>query len=50
MKIKDYLLVIVILLFISILFVPAERTGIAIGIGIIALVLAVIYFWIRKKS
>ena len=49
MKIKDYLLVIIIILFVSILFVPTENMGIAVGIGITALFLAVIYFWIRKK-
>ena len=50
MKIKDYLLAIIVLLFVSILFVPTEKTGIAVGIGVVALILAVIYFWIRKKS
>jgi hypothetical protein len=49
MKIKDYLLLIIILLFLSILFVPTGKPGIAVGIAISALVLAVIYFWIRKK-
>ena len=49
MKIKDYLLVIIILLFISILFVPKENSGIAVGIGITAILLASIYFLIRKK-
>jgi hypothetical protein len=49
MRIKDYLLVIIILLFISILFVPTENSGIAVGIGITAILLAIIYFWIRKK-
>lgn len=49
MKIKDSLLLIIILLFISILFVPIERTDICLGIGITAVILAIIYFWIRKK-
>ncbi len=49
MKIKDYLLVIIILLFLSILFVPTKKSIIAVGIVLSALILTVIYFWIRKK-
>ncbi len=49
MKIKDYLLVIVILLFVSILFIPAENANMAIGVGILALILTAVYFLIRKK-
>jgi hypothetical protein len=49
MKIKNYLLVLIAILFISILFVPIENTNIATGIAIVALVLAIIYLFIRKK-
>jgi len=49
MKFKDYLLIVIILLFISILFVPTEKISIAIGIIISGIVLLLIYLLIRKK-
>ena len=49
MKIKEYLLMIIVLLIISILFVPKERTGIAAIIIAIAAILGLIYWKIKNK-
>jgi len=49
MKTKEYLLILALLLFISILFVPIENSNMALGIGFAGVVVLLIYFLIRKK-
>ena len=49
MKIKEYLLMIIVLLIISILFVPKEKVEVVVGIIAVAAILGLIYWKIIKK-
>jgi hypothetical protein len=49
MKIKDYLFITIILLLISVLFVPIDRKAYAVWIIVLAVVLSIVYWFVKKK-
>jgi len=49
MKFKEILLILIIILFISILFVPRDNMTISISILASAVALGILYWYIRKK-